>query len=165
MKIAVYSASLDPITNGHIWVVNTALKMFDKVVVAVSDNPSKKYLFSQHDRADMAKRVFAGNNRVIVESIGNRFVVDFAERVGEDHGGQVCLIKGLRNAADLTYEKQQALVNERFSGIQTFYVACPSDLECVSSSFVKSLMQYENWEWKAMHFVPDLVLQELKAMK
>lgn len=165
MKIAVYSASLDPITNGHIWVVNTALKMFDKVVVAVSDNPNKKYLFDQQERTEMAERVFAGDSKVVVENIGNRFVVDFAERVGEDHGGQVCLIKGLRNAADLTYEKQQALVNERFSGIQTFYVACPSDLECVSSSFVKSLMQYEKWEWKAMHFVPDLVLQELKAMK
>ena len=165
MKIAVYSASLDPITNGHIWVVNAALKVFDKVVVAVSNNPNKKYLFSQQERTKMTKKVFADDDRIIVENIGNHFVVDFVERVGDHQDDNVCLIKGLRNATDLAYEKQQALVNERFSGIQTFYVACPSELECVSSSFVKDLMQYDNWEWKAMHFVPRLVLQELKAMK
>ena len=104
MKVAIYPGSFDPITNGHLDVLNRALKIFDKVIVLVAVNPKKKSRFSPEERVQMIKEAVDGN--VEVEAFAG-LTVEYAKAHGATH-----LIRGLRAVTDFEYEFQLASAND-----------------------------------------------------
>lgn len=159
MNKAVYAGSFDPITNGHLWVIMKAAKIFDEVIIAVGVNPAKRYTYSEHDRVELIKQSchLAGITNVKVEYVGSIFITDFAA----SHEASF-IIKGIRNSTDLEYEKVQLRANDDLnSAITTIFLIPPPELEYVSSSFVKGFMGYEGWENKITRYVPDIVREHM----
>ncbi len=140
MKKVLYPGSFDPITNGHINIINKACKLFDKVIIAVLKNPLKKsYLFSLEERAEIIKEIYkeCNNIEVINES---SVAVDAA--ISKDCVG---IIRGLRNGVDFDYEYQLAQINSYLSNglIETVSLFADAKYQFVSSSMIKELFNYD----------------------
>jgi pantetheine-phosphate adenylyltransferase len=157
MKKIAFSGTLDPITNGHMWVIGEARTMAEEVTVFLSENPFKKPQFG----ADQRKRV-------IEESVAQRgwsnvrvLIVkgDYTARAAKQHGIDY-LIRGIRSTADFDYENliQQTNVDV-LQGAKTIFVMPPRDLGSVSSSFVKALQGPVGWHWIMKQFVPPPAYQ------
>lgn len=153
MSIAVCPGSYDPITYGHIDVVERALGMFDEVIVAVARNSQKKYLFSADERLKMAQEVMAPLQRVRVE-IAEGLIADFAKA----HQA-AAIVKGLRGAADYDGEQAMSLLNRHLSGIETVFIIGDPNLAHIASSFVKDIAFYGG---KIDDLVPGAVASALK---
>jgi len=162
MKSIAFSGSFDPVTNGHLWVINEALNIAEKVVVIVAQNPSKTNMFSHQLRMQMIREALSGDikNRVQVVSTAG-----YVAQAAADYGCEY-LIRGSRSSADYDYETvlSQANVNV-LGGVKTLFVMPPRDLQSVSSSFVKSLIGPVGWHWHTAKFVPVNVQRELVRLK
>jgi pantetheine-phosphate adenylyltransferase len=129
-KLAIYAGSFDPITNGHLDVLRRALKIFDKVIIAVGENPSKNYLFSVKERIDMIKKVVKGN--VEVDHFSG-LLMKFAKKKKAS-----AIIRGLRAVSDFDYEFQMALMNRKIcSEIETIFIMTRGMYSYLSASIVK----------------------------
>ena len=106
-KTAVYPGSFDPITNGHIDIINRGLRVFDRLIILVSYNPIKKSLFTVDERVSMIRDVIADNNRLSVDH-DSGLIVEYVHRVGG-----CAILRGLRAMSDFEYEFQLALINRR----------------------------------------------------
>ncbi len=134
MKIAVYPGSFDPITNGHMDIIKRASKIYDKVVVGVLKNPSKKSLFTPEERVEMIIGETKGINNVEVSSFDG-LLVEFAKK-----NGASVIVKGLRTVADFEYEFQMALLNKALdTEVETIFMMTDSKYSYISSSMVKEL--------------------------
>lgn len=135
MKIAVYPGSFDPITFGHLDIIERATKIFDKVIVAVSVNSGKKPLFTIEERVEMIKRECSCLQRVEV-SYFHGLLSDFVSL----HNAQA-IVRGLRAVSDFEYEFQMAVTNRKLNpGAETiFFVAMP-EYSFLSSSIVKEIV-------------------------
>ena len=154
MRIAVYPGSFDPITNGHLDIIERASKIFDKVVVGVLRNKNKKPLFSAEERVDLIKRVTAHFGNVETESFDG-LLVDFAKQ----HNANV-IIKGLRTVNDFEYEFQMALLNKTLNDeCETMFMMTNSMYSYISSSMVKELAGYKG---NLSGIVPDEIIQNIK---
>ena len=154
MRIAVYPGSFDPITNGHLDIIERASKIFDKVVVGVLRNKNKKPLFSAEERVDLVKRVTARFGNVETESFDG-LLVDFAKK----HNAKV-IIKGLRTVNDFEYEFQMALLNKTLNDeCETMFMMTNSMYSYISSSMVKELAGYKG---NLSGIVPDEIIQNIK---
>ena len=132
MKVAIYPGSFDPITNGHLDVLNRALKIFDKVIVLVAVNPKKKSRFSPEERVQMIKEAVNGN--VEVEAFAG-LTVEYAKAHGATH-----LIRGLRAVTDFEYEFQLASANDFVdSNIDTVFLMSKNDKSFINSSMIMEL--------------------------
>ena len=132
MKVAIYPGSFDPITNGHLDVLNRALKIFDKVIVLVAVNPKKKSRFSPEERVQMIKEAVDGN--VEVEAFAG-LTVEYAKAHGATH-----LIRGLRAVTDFEYEFQLASANDFVdSNIDTVFLMSKNDKSFINSSMIMEL--------------------------
>ena len=152
MKKIGFSGTLDPITNGHMWVMGEAREMADEVIVFISENPLKKCQFSAQERKriiEMSAAQRGWNNISVVIVRG-----DYTARVAKKHGVNY-LMRGIRNTADFDYENliQQTNVDV-INGAKTIFVMPPRDLGSVSSSFIKGLQGPVGWHWLTKHFVP-----------
>jgi pantetheine-phosphate adenylyltransferase len=154
MKKIAFSGSFDPITKGHLWVVQEALNLgiTQQVVIMMAVNPNKKYYFSEKERLDIINsslKELGIEKKVKVVVIRNEYVAQSAL----EHGCE-CIIRGLRSALDFDYEAliQKANV-EVLEGAKTIFLMPPRDLESVSSSFVKSLLGPVGWHQKIKDFV------------
>ena len=153
-KVALYPASFDPFTNGHLDVLERALLIFDKVVVGVLKNPAKKPLFSAEDRVDMVRQVLHGRDTVEVGSFEG-LTVDYAR-----HVGAATLVRGLRSYSDFDTELQLALMNRKMApDIQTIFLMSSFAHIFVSSSTIKDIASYGR---DVSDFVPTVVAQRLK---
>jgi pantetheine-phosphate adenylyltransferase len=103
-RIAIYPGSFDPVTNGHVDIAQRATKLFDKVIIAVSHNPDKSYLFSEEERLMMTKEAFKGNGVIRVINFSG-LVADLARRENA-----VAIVRGLRAVSDFEHEFQLALL-------------------------------------------------------
>jgi pantetheine-phosphate adenylyltransferase len=133
-KIAVYPGSFDPITFGHLDIINRALKIFDEVVIAVARNERKSPLFSVEERVDLIKSVMKQNERVKVDTFDG-LLVDYARSRKAQ-----AIIRGLRAISDFEYELQMAQINRGISkDVETVFLMTSVFYSFLSSSIVKEV--------------------------
>ena len=130
---AIFPGSFDPITNGHIDVIGRGAKLFDKLIVAVGQNPTKDELFTLDERVDMITGLVADMPRVFVQRY-DCLTVEFAAKVGAD-----VMLRGLRNLTDVQYEFQLAMTNRAVAGIETVFVMTSEEFGFVNSTMVREV--------------------------
>ena len=134
-KVAVFPGTFDPFTVGHEAIVRRALPLFDKVVIAVGMNISKKTLFSVEQRVAMINEVFADENRVEVSSFEG-LTVDFCTKIGAKY-----LLRGLRTAADFEYERAIGQVNKAMKpDIESVFLLTSPEHTPVNSTIVRDIL-------------------------
>ena len=136
MRTGIFVGSFDPFTIGHKSVVDRVLPLFDRVVIGVGVNERKQYMLTVEERVAAIRQLYAGDERVVVESYSD-FTVDFAQR----HGAQF-VVKGVRNVRDFEYERDQADINRRLTGLETLLIYAEPGLDSVSSSVVRELNHF-----------------------
>ncbi|MFA6535814.1 MAG: pantetheine-phosphate adenylyltransferase [Candidatus Paceibacterota bacterium] len=156
---AVYAASLDPITFGHINVVERMAPLYDEFVVVVAVDPRKSYTFTPEERVAMARLALLHIKNVRVDICVGQYVVKFADSIG----AQV-IIRGLRGWRDMEDEEVLSEENRQICPrIETVYVGCLKELRYVSSSLVKGHVGADpNWEEQAERSAPPAVVAKLK---
>jgi pantetheine-phosphate adenylyltransferase len=133
-KIAVYPGSFDPITFGHLDIISRGLKIFDEVIIAVAENPTKKALFTTGERVDLIREVLSGNGRAIVDTFGG-LLIDYVLAKGA-----TVIIRGLRAVSDFEYEFQIAQMNRAISQeVETLFMMTSIPFSYLSSSIVKEV--------------------------
>jgi pantetheine-phosphate adenylyltransferase len=153
-RIAVYPGSFDPLTNGHLDIIERSLHVFDRLVVAVAHNQRKQPMFTLEERIAMVRSV-TDPAKVEVDSIEG-LLVDYAHTKGA-----VAVVRGLRAVADFEYEFQMTLMNRRLApDVETVFLMTRDDHAFVSSSLVKEVASFGG---NIDAFVPPLVAERLKA--
>ena len=136
VKIAVYPGTFDPITNGHLDLIRRSARMFDQVIVGVTENPAKKALFPIEERVAMIREAIADLPRASVETF-DKLTVDFARRVGARY-----IVRGLRAVSDFEYELQMGMMNrELASDVETVFLVPAAEFSFVSSTLVKDVIR------------------------
>ncbi|MDO4941878.1 MAG: pantetheine-phosphate adenylyltransferase [Lachnospiraceae bacterium] len=154
MSTAVYPGSFDPITNGHLDLIRRTAAIFDKVVIGILVNQSKKPLFSLEERTEMIRKVTEDIPNIEVYPFSG-LVVEFAK----EHDVNV-LIRGIRSTTDFEYELQMAQINHKIDDkIDTLFFATDPGYSFISSSAVKELWYYHQ---DIREYVPDYVIQKLQ---
>ena len=153
MKAAIYPGSFDPVTNGHLDIVERAAKLFDKLYVAVLINPEKHTLFSVEERVSLLKATTAQYPNVEVVSFGGLLA-----QYARDKGIKV-IVKGLRALSDFEYEFQMALTNKSLNPeLETIFLTTSAENMYLSSSVVR---QVAGFGGEVTKFVPDCVSKAL----
>ena len=135
-RIAVFPGSFDPITKGHEDIILRGARLFDELIVAVGENDNKNYLFDKQQRLAWIRETFRNEARVRVESYTG-LTVDFCVEVGAGY-----MIRGLRNPADLEFEKAVAQANQKMRpDIETVFLLTQPELSCISSSIVRDVLR------------------------
>jgi len=133
-KVAVYPGSFDPITYGHLDIINRGLKIFDEVIIAVAENPTKKALFTIVERVDLIREVLAGNGRAQIDTFGGLLIDYVLSRKAS------VIIRGLRAVSDFEYEFQIAQMNRAISQeVETLFMMTSVPFSYLSSSIVKEV--------------------------
>lgn len=158
MKIAICPGSFDPITNGHLDIIERSAKLFDRIIVVVLTNTEKNTTFSLTERRDLIERCVSHIPNVEVDCFGG-LLVDYAQK-----RGACALVKGLRAISDFEYEFQMALTNKILDpNIETLYMNTQSEYMYLSSSIVKQVAKLGG---SIERFVPaevhDIVCSRLK---
>lgn len=150
---AIYPGTFDPITNGHLDIIERARLHFPLLVVAVSQNPGKTPVFSLEERLALAKEVVSGLDGVEVDSFEG-LLVDYARRREAS-----VLVKGLRAVTDFDYELQMAQMNHKLAGVETMFMVATPKYSFLSSSLVKEVARFGG---DVDEFVPAEVANKLK---
>lgn len=151
--IAVYPGSFDPVTCGHLDIIERSSRLFDTVYVAVLQNSSKTPLFTVEERKEMIKRVTSHLDNVIIADF-NGLLVEFAKNVGAK-----VIVKGLRAVSDFEYEFQMALINRKLEGeIETMFLMTSAQNQYLSSSIVKDVAKYGS---SLSGLVPSEIMQDI----
>ena len=138
MKIAIYPGSFDPITFGHIDIVERACALFDKVILGVAESESKKPLFDVAERIELIETIFKDNPKIEVLGYSKKLTVDLARE-----NNAIAIIRGLRAVADFEYEFQLATMNRSLApDIESIFFTPKDTLIYVSSSLVKEIAQF-----------------------
>lgn len=153
-RVAIYPGSFDPVTNGHLDIVERGLKIFDRLIVAILINPSKKFLFSLEERLAMLEESLKDFSNVEIDTFSG-LLVDYAAH-RKAHG----ILRGLRALSDFEYEFQMALMNRRLNReIQTVFLMTGLRWIFTSSSIIKEAAQFGG---SIEGMVPPLVEQKIK---
>jgi pantetheine-phosphate adenylyltransferase len=154
--VAIYPGSFDPITNGHVDLVNRTLRVFDNVVVAIASNPDKdRSLFTVQERLQLIEEVFAGTDGRVKAVSFQGLLVDYADRQGA-----TVVIRGLRAISDFEYEFQMAMMNHRLKPkLETFFMMTGESEFYTSSRLVKEVVSLGG---NVAGLVPDNVLKKLQ---
>lgn len=153
--IAIYPGTFDPITNGHIDLVNRAARLFDEVILAIAANPTKQPMFSLAERVALAEQIFQGNDKVRVLGFSG-LLANFAK----EHQAQV-LLRGVRAVADFEYEFQLASMNRQLNPDLDSLFMTPSEKNMfISSTLVKEVARHGG---DVSNFVSANVLSALDA--
>ena len=153
-KVAIYPGSFDPITYGHIDIVERALEIFDKVIVAIANNAEKRSLFTAEERVDMAKSIFKDTPNIIVDSFKG-LLVDYVAKTNVK-----AILRGLRATSDFEYEFHMASMNRSLSTqLDTLFMMTSKDYFFVSSRGIKEVAKLGG---AVEGLVPNLVARRLK---
>ncbi len=148
-NIAVFPGSFNPLTLGHVEIVKRALPIFDKVIIAIGVNSSKKYLFSLEQRLHWIEETFKEEPKVVVKHYSN-LTADFCKAENARY-----LIRGLRNTTDFEYEKTISQLNAVIGNdLETIFFICSPEHSLISSSVVREIIRGGG---NAAQFLPDAV--------
>ncbi|MBK9249880.1 MAG: pantetheine-phosphate adenylyltransferase [Ignavibacteria bacterium] len=154
MKIAIYPGTFDPITNGHLDVIERAAAMFDKVIVVIAINSSKTPLFSKDERLEIAKYALNHIENVEVELFSG-LIIDYARKCGAR-----AIIRGLRAVSDFEYEFQIALMNRKLEpSVTTIFLLPNEKYTYLNSSIIRELARYGQ---DVSEFVPAKAAEKLR---
>lgn len=154
-RIAIYPGTFDPITNGHLDVIHRGAQLFDKVIVAVSTNPSKAPLFSVEERIALIKEATRKDKNVTAEHFSG-LLVEYAKKRGVS-----AIIRGLRAISDFEYEFQMALMNRKMSnGLVTVFLMAHEKYTYLNSTIVKEVARLGG---DVKGFVPENVYRALQT--
>ena len=135
MKIAVFPGSFDPITKGHQDIIERALPLFDKIIVAIGQNSAKKYHFNLEQRTDFIELTFKNNPKIEVISYTG-LTIDFCKSVNANY-----ILRGIRNSADYMYENSIAQMNKSMeSNIETIFIPTIPELSAINSTIVRDIL-------------------------
>jgi pantetheine-phosphate adenylyltransferase len=152
--LAIYPGSFDPLTNGHVDIIERGARLFDRIVVAILLNAEKSPLFTTDERVDIARAVFGSLPNVEVDTFDG-LLVDYVER----RRAQV-IVRGLRAVSDFEYEFQMALMNRRLNGrIETVFMMPAEQYTYTSSRLIKEVFSLGG---RVHGLVPELVEQRLR---
>jgi pantetheine-phosphate adenylyltransferase len=155
-RIAVYPGTFDPVTNGHVDLVERSLRIFDSVIVAVAENPRKAPLFSLEERIAMLAKATARHKNVVIEGFDG-LLVDYIRKKKA-----IGIIRGLRAVSDFEYEMQMALMNRRLDNtIETVYLMPSEEYSFITSTIVKEAASYGG---DVSSLVPKVVVKRLKKI-
>ena len=155
MRTAIYPGSFDPVTNGHLNIIQRAAKSFDRLVVCVMYNVDKHPMFTAEERVALIRRVTADIPNVEVK-FSNKLLADFAREEGSS-----IIVKGLRAVSDFEREFQMALVNHKLNpGLDTMFLTAEHQFMYLSSSAVKELGRYDV---ALEDFLPAAIIPDFKA--
>jgi len=136
-KIAIYAGSFDPITNGHVDIIQRARRVFDELHIVIAVNPSKSYLFSRDKRLELIIESLKNISGLVITH-HEGLTIDYARKVGA-----TVLVRGLRALSDFDYEFHMATINqELMPDIETFFITTGSRYFYVNSSVIKELAKY-----------------------
>ena len=153
-RLAVYPGSFDPLTNGHVDIIERGARLFDRIVLAVLINPDKRPLFSVEERTEILREVFRSMPNVEVESFSG-LLVDYAHTRGAD-----VIVRGLRAISDFEYEMQMALMNRRLDReIETVFMMPDERYTYLSSRLAKEVFALGG---TISGLVPELVESRLR---
>ncbi len=154
MRIALYPGTFDPVTIGHLDVVERASRIFDRLVVGVGDNPEKACVFSLQERLAMMRREVGHLKNVQVKAF-HGLMVDFAkaEKVS-------VVLRGIRTVSDLEYEIQMAFTNRSSAGVETVFIAPKPEHAFINARFIKEIARGGG---RVKGMVPPAVESDLRA--
>ena len=163
--LAIYAGSFDPITKGHLDVLQRARGMFDRIILGIGHNPDKPTLFSFEERESMA--------RLLVDELGDAsgqapvgvhaydgLTVDFAKEMGA-----TALVRGIRNVTDLASECQLAITNRQVADIETVFIVTGEEYAFTSSGLIRQIAGLGGDLDRLRNMVPDLVIDRLRELQ
>jgi len=148
MKRAIFPGSFDPITLGHVDIIERAMDLFDEIVIAIGINNEKKYLFSLEQRLQFIKKTFANNSKIKVQTYEG-LTINYCKEIDANY-----ILRGLRNPADFEFEKAIAQTNRNLSGIETVFLLTSANTAYISSSIVRDVYRHQG---DISSLVPDTV--------
>ncbi|MES2982446.1 MAG: pantetheine-phosphate adenylyltransferase [Verrucomicrobiota bacterium] len=158
MRIAVYAGSFDPPTNGHLWMIQKGLEMFDRLIVAIGSNSAKSYSYTVEERLEMLRASVPNSDRLEIDHFDNRYLVDYAKKKNATY-----ILRGIRSPNDYEYERVMRHINADMAPeITTAFLMPPRDVAELSSSMIKSLTGPDGWEETVKRYVPPEVFKVLK---
>ena len=156
---AVYAGSFDPPTSGHVWMIERGARLFDRLIVAVAQNPEKAYTCPLEQRLGGLREICGPFGNVEVADIQNRFLAKYAADVGAGH-----ILRGIRDEEDYRYERGMRYINSDLNAeLETVFMMPARGLGQVSSSFVKGMVGPDGWQAIVERYVPDCVFSDLVA--
>ncbi|PJA06603.1 MAG: pantetheine-phosphate adenylyltransferase [Flavobacteriales bacterium CG_4_10_14_0_2_um_filter_32_8] len=154
MKIAVFPGSFDPITIGHQNIVERALPLFDKIIVAIGQNSLKNYYFTLEQRIEFIKQTFSNNPTVAVTTYSG-LTIDFCKQVNSKF-----ILRGIRNVTDYSYENAIAQMNNAMNnGIETIFLPTIPELSAINSTIIRDILIHGG---EVSKFVPAVIKNKLK---
>ena len=154
MKIAIYPGSFDPFTNGHLDIIQRAIKLFDKVIITIARNSSKNPMFDENERLSLIKASVKGHRNVEVE-LFDGLLVEYAREKKA-----TAIVRGLRAISDFEYELQMALMNRKLNGqFETVFLMPNEKYTYLNSSIVREIARLGG---DVSDFVPPLVNKALR---
>lgn len=159
MRTAVYAGSFDPPTNGHVWMIQRGLEMFDRLIVAIGNNPSKSYDFTVEERLELLRASLPSCERLTIAHFDNRYLVDYARQMDSEF-----ILRGIRSPQDYEYERVMRHLNSDMAPkVTTVFLMPPRDIAEISSSVIKGLVGPAGWEDTVRRYVPQPVFEAITA--
>jgi len=155
MKIAIFPGSFDPITVGHIDLIERSIPLFDKIILSIGQNNQKKYLFTLKQRQEWLKKI-AKKYKTVEVATYKGLTVNFAKKKKADF-----LIRGLRNASDFDYEKTISQLNNIVgNGLETVFFIAQPGMSHISSTIVREIIKGKG---DVSAFVPKMIYKDIKT--
>ena len=148
MRKAIFPGSFDPITLGHLDIIERGLPLFDEIVIAIGVNAKKNYMFTVEERMKFISNAFFAEEKISVETYKG-LTVDYCKQINADF-----ILRGLRNPADFEFEKAIAQTNRKLSGIETVFLLTSAETSFISSSIVRDIIRNDG---DISKLVPDSV--------
>jgi pantetheine-phosphate adenylyltransferase len=157
LLIGVYAGTFDFPTIGHEWMIKKGAKIFDEFTVSIGINPDKKPMFQLDKRIEMLETMIKPFDNTLVTSYENQYLSTYAKSIGAN-----CILRGIRNGSDYTYEHAMRNVNGDLNpDLDTIFLMPPRELAEVSSSFVKGLIGPLGWQEVVKTYVPEPVYTKI----
>jgi len=156
-KRAIYPGTFDPLTNGHLDIIERSSKLFDEIVVAIGDNPDKNPLFSVAQRTTMIKKATAHLPNITIVKF-NSLLVELSTELNAN-----IIIRGIRTATDFEYESQMTYANNSLKKeLETIYLMPSLEYSYISSSVVRTLLKFNG---KIEHLVPKIIVEDIEKKR